>query len=302
MNRLNIIVVNWNAGQLLYHCLASVFNSNLEKSLYHVYVVDNNSSDNSLTLIEGLSENLTIIKNKDNVGFGNACNYILERYSSEFVLLLNPDVSLPEETLKDSLVFMCKNPHIDVLGVKNYNLNNVVVPSCARFPSPGRYFNDILGLSKILPGIFKPATIMTDWDHLNSAEVDHVIGAYMMIRSSILDKSGLFDPDFFLYLEDLDLSKRIKSSGGIIYYNSNIFIIHEGGGVTKSVKSNQLFFSLQSRIIYSQKYFSKLSVIMIIVLSCSIEPLTRSFFLLLKGNFNSFSDLFKGYRKYFKWI
>lgn len=302
MGLLNIIVVNWNAGETLYKCLQLVFSSTLEKSRYHVFVVDNNSSDNSIDLISGLSSNLTVISNKLNVGFGRACNIVLENYPSEFVLLLNPDVFLRKESLYESLVFMENNTDIDALGVKNYDINGKVATSCARFPSTCRLVNDILGLSKIAPKLFKPGTIMTDWDHLDSRDVDHVIGAYMMARYSILKEVEFFDKDYFLYLEDLDLTKKIKKAGGRIYYNSEISIIHEGGGTTKRIRAISLYYSLQSRIIYSRKHFKPLSTALFILLSTTFEPLIRIIKMCITFDFRDFYNICRAYGKYYKWL
>jgi len=302
MSCLNIIVVNWNAGETLHTCLQSVFNSTLDKSRYHVFVVDNNSIDNSIDLISGLSTNLTIIVNKVNIGFGGACNMVLEDYPSEFVLLLNPDVIINRDTLSDCLAFIEQNPDIDVLGVKNFNLEGKVATSCARFPSTCRLVNDILGLSKIAPKLFKPGTIMTDWDHLDSRDVDHVIGAYMMARYSILKEVEFFDKDYFLYLEDLDLTKKIKKAGGRIYYNSEISIIHEGGGTTKRIRAISLYYSLQSRIIYSRKHFKPLSTALFILLSTTFEPLIRIIKMCITFDFRDFYNICRAYGKYYKWL
>jgi GT2 family glycosyltransferase len=299
---LNIVIVNWNGGDTLKKCLIAVFNSSLDKELYNVFVVDNNSSDNSLDIIDGLSTNLTIIKNKTNIGFGSACNIVLKNYPSEFVLILNPDVFVNKDSLDESLTFMKNRTDIDILGVKNFNTSDQVSASCARFPSVGRYINDILGLSKVAPGIFRPGTIMSDWDHLDSRMVDHVIGAYMMIRYSILKESGLFDEDFFLYMEDVDLTYRIHKSGGLCYYNSEISVIHEGGGTTKGIRATSLSYSLQSRIIYCKKHFKLLSTLLIIILSSVIEPFIRIIKLCLSLNFKDFFPLISAYRKYYKWL
>lgn len=302
MSYLNVIIVNWNAGETLHTCLQSVFNSTLDKSRYHVFVVDNNSIDNSIDLISGLSTNLTIIVNKVNIGFGGACNMVLEDYPSEFVLLLNPDVIINRDTLSDCLAFIEQNPDIDVLGVKNFNLEGKVATSCARFPSTCRLVNDILGLSKIAPKLFKPGTIMTDWDHLDSRDVDHVIGAYMMARYSILKEVEFFDKDYFLYLEDLDLTKKIKKAGGRIYYNSEISIIHEGGGTTKRIRAISLYYSLQSRIIYSRKHFKPLSTALFILLSTTFEPLIRIIKMCITFDFRDFYNICRAYGKYYKWL
>lgn len=302
MKVLNIIIINWNGGDTIKKCLTAVFDSNLDKELFNVFVVDNNSSDNSIDLISGLSTNLTIIKNKTNIGFGSACNIVLKNYPSEFVLILNPDVFVNKESLNESLSFMKTRTEIDILGVKNFNTSNHVSASCARFPSVCGYINDVLGLSKVAPELFKPGTIMSDWDHLDSRIVDHVIGAYMMIRYSILEKSGLFDEDFFLYMEDVDLSYRINKIGGLCYYNSEISVIHEGGGTTKSIRATSLSYSLQSRIIYCKKHFKLPVTLLIIILSSIIEPFIRMINLCLSRNFKDFPSLISAYQKYYKWL
>ncbi len=302
MSFLNVIIVNWNAGETLHTCLQSVFNSTLDKSRYHVFVVDNNSIDNSIDLISGLSTNLTIIVNKVNIGFGGACNMVLEDYPSEFVLLLNPDVIINRDTLSDCLAFIEQNPDIDVLGVKNFNLEGKVVASCARFPSTGRYLNDMLGFSKIAPKLFIPGTAMSDWNHLESREVDHVIGAYMMIRYSVVKNIDFFDKDFFLYMEDVDLSYRIKKTGGKIFYNSNISIIHEGGGTTKSIKATRLYYSLQSRLIFCFKHFNFFSTSLIILVSTTIEPLIRLLKVCISFKFQDFISICTAYGKYYFWL
>jgi GT2 family glycosyltransferase len=229
-------------------------------------------------------------------------NPVATEILSKYILLLNPDVILFENSLSDSINFLNKNLELSVLGVKNLNQNNNIVASCARFPNTLRFIYDMLGLSKLAPKIFKPATIMNDWNHINSKMVNHVIGAYMMIRASVLDNIGYFDSRFFLYLEDLDLSKRVIDHGGKIFYCSDIAIIHEGGGTTKFIKAERLFYSLQSRIIYCNKYFNKISTFLLIILSLIIEPISRLGFLILKTEFKEIPNLFKAYKKYLYWI
>jgi len=302
MVKLNIVIVNWNAGETLHKCISSIVGSDLEKSKYNIFVVDNQSSDNSIDLISGLSKNLTIIRNSENVGFGMACNQVLENYSSDYFLLLNPDVILNSNTLSESLNYMESHTDVDVMGVKNINLNGATVASCARFPSAGRLTNDILGLSKISPAFFRPGTIMTDWDHLSFREVDHVIGAFMFIRAAILEKSGFFDPDYFLYMEDVDLSFRIKRAGGKIIYNPDISIIHEGGGTTKSIREQSLLYSLQSRMIYCKKYFKKSTVIYLITISLLFEPFLRLLNSVASFNSRDTRAVVRTYKRYFRWV
>jgi GT2 family glycosyltransferase len=302
MNLLGILIINWNSGDLLLKVLRSLSDSSFDRSKYHVYIVDNGSDDNSLSLIKGLDLNITIIQNKVNLGFGVACNIVLKNYPSEYILFLNPDVQLFPESLEKAMEFIILNPSIDILGVLNYDLNGKVAKSCARLPTTLRLINDALGLSKIAPKVFKPGTTMTDWDHLNSCEVDHVIAAFMLCRYQILKKVGFFDEDFFLYLEDLDLTKRIKDSGGKIFYNSEISIIHEGGGTSKKIKGKRLFYSLSSRVIYCRKHLNRFSTAVLVIVSISIEPFLRICQLIFSLKFAEIRTVIMAYWDYDKWL
>jgi GT2 family glycosyltransferase len=302
MNFLNILIVNWNAGNALSSCIQSVLKSGLARTMYHIFIVDNDSSDNSLEKISGLTSDLTIIRNEGNIGFGSACNIVLKNYSSEFVLLLNPDVTVNETSINDSIRFLENHNEIVALGVKNFNLEGKVVPSCARFPTTCRFLNDIFGLSKVAPKLFIPGTIMSDWDHLDSKEVDHVIGAYMMFRYEDVSRTGFFDEDFFLYMEDVDLSLRIKKNGGKIFYNAEINIVHEGGGTTKGIKDKSLLYSLQSRIIFCRKHFRMYQTRIIALFSSIIEPLIRIFRSLFSLQFKDVITICRVYYSYIKWL
>ncbi len=302
MNFLNIIIVNWNAGNALSSCIKSVLKSELDRTRYHIFIVDNDSSDNSLENIAGLTHNLTLIRNERNMGFGRACNIVLKNYSSEFVLLLNPDVTVNQRSITDSIRFLENHNDITAIGVKNFNLEGKIVPSCARFPSACRFLNDIFGLSKVAPKVFTPGTIMSDWDHLESKEVDHVIGAYMMFRYEDVSRTGFFDEDFFLYMEDVDLSLRIKQNGGKIFYNADINIVHEGGGTTKGIKDKSLFYSLQSRIIFCRKHFMNYQVVLIALFSSIFEPSIRIFRSLIFLQFKDVLTIYKAYKSYINWL
>lgn len=302
MRKLAIIIVNWNAGQKLINCVRSVLGSDYDKNQLEVIVVDNFSSDGSIKNIEDLFNEIKIIKNDSNYGFGKACNIGIKESRAEYVLMLNPDVILNKDTLRRSIEYLDNNEEIDVLGVKNFDLEGNIAKSCARFPDTLHFIYDMTGLSKIFPKIFKPATIMHDWDHKESKFVDHVVGAYMMIRFSSLKITGIFDERFFMYLEDLDLSKRIYNNGGKIYYNSEISLIHEGGGISVNIKGKRLFYSFQSRIIYCQKYREEFSLSLIILVSVLIEPIVRILSLLMRLKFQEIYHTLYAYYLYYRWL
>ncbi len=122
------------------------------------------------------------------------------------------------------------------------------------------------------------------------------MGAFMFMRLSIFERHGYFDERFFVYYEELDFSKRISASGGVIYFNSSIKATHSGGGTTNNVKAFRLFINLRSRLQYAKKHFSRLGYRFIWFCTCFIEPFTRIILLTLKGNFKEIPQIFEGYK------
>lgn len=289
----DIVIVNWNSGDYLLKCLQSVFSN--EKIIGKVFIIDNHSSDNSLQKIIN-QDKLVIIKNSENKGFSKACNQGFKLCTSSYVLLLNPDTQLFDPTLQDCQFFMDSHQEIDILGCRLFDDDGTTSLSCARFPTPLRFFYDATGLSKIAPKIFTPALLMADWDHKTSRYVDQVMGAFMFMRNSIFEKMGYFDERFFVYCEELDFSKRLAEHGGKSYFNSNILAIHSGQGTTHSVKAFRLFLNLRSKLQYSRKHFKYAGYSFVWFCLCIIEPFTRTFFLLLKGNFKEIKEAAKGYK------
>jgi len=301
MNKLSIIIINWNSGNLLANCVNSVLNSDIETINFEIIIVDNASVDSSLMNIP-VNSQIQIIKNKTNIGFGAACNMAFKEGVSEYYLLLNPDTEVFNSTLKDSVQFMDVNPEISVLGIKQVDQNGNVKISCSRFPKVRNFFNDILGLSKFFPKIFKPATLMRDWDHKNSAYVDQVMGAFMLIRNKNLKKVGFMDTRFFVYFEDLDLSKRIKDTGGKIYYHSGIEVYHYGGGTSENVKAHRLFYSLRSRLLYGKKHFNFVDILFLHFLTLFIEPVTRIVFSFFSFKFKDAKQTLFGFSMLYRSI
>lgn len=295
MIEISIIIVNWNSGSHLKTCIDSIFKSTLFIFDFQVIIVDNNSTDNSLSIIKE-NENIHIIRNKKNIGFGAACNIGFKQSNAKYKLLLNPDTKLFSDTIKNSIEFMDKNSQISVLGVKHIGFNGNTAISCSRFPKVRNFLFDIFGLSKYFPNIFHSATLMLDWDHENSAYVDQVMGAYMFMRSTILETTGYMDDNFFVYFEDMDLSYRINKVGGKIFYNSEIKIIHYGGGTSEAVKDYRLFYSVKSRLKYSKKHFNVFDTIILYIASLIFEPLTRIIFLIIKFKIKEIKGLLNGYK------
>ncbi len=291
----DIIIVNWNSGDYLQKCINSIFINDNEKFVGSVFIIDNNSTDNSLEKICP-SCRIKIIRNNENRGFSKACNQGFKLSTAVYVLLLNPDAQLLNNTLEECISFMEENKRADILGCSLLDDNGNITFSCSRFPTPIRYFFDATGLSKIAPKIFTPALLMTDWDHNDSRNVDQVMGAFMFMRLSIFEKLGYFDERFFVYYEELDFSKRVVDSGGSIYFNSDIKAIHSGGGTTANVKAYRLFLNIRSRLQYAKKHFSFGGYSLVWFCAYFIESFSRNIFLLICGNFKEMKEVFKSYK------
>ena len=292
---IEIVIVNWNSGGYLFKCIQSILTPNNEPRVSKIYVIDNNSSDNSISLLPKDSK-INIIHNNHNLGFSKACNQGFMLCKAPYTLLLNPDAQLSDTTLKDCVSFMENYNNADILGVSLFDDKGKLTYSCARFPSPLHYFYDTTGLSKIAPKIFTPALLMADWDHKSSRYVDQVIGAFMFMRTSIFQKIGYFDERFFVYCEELDFSKRLAQHGGKSYYKSDITAVHSGQGTTHSVKAFRLSLSLISRLQYCKKHFKYSGYLFVLFCTYFIEPFTRIIFLCLKGNFAEIKEITKGYK------
>lgn len=291
---LNIVIINWNSGDYLQKCIQSIFLTENENLVNKIFIIDNNSTDSSAHQIKP-NDKIEIIRNKENCGFAKACNQGFKLSTAPFVLLLNPDTQLLNTTLKECIVFMNRNPEIDILGCRLLDDDGETSPSCSRFPTPLKIFMDSIGFSKIFPSIFSPAILMTDWDYCESRYVDQVMGAFMFMRRSIFEKVGYFDERFFVYFEELDFSKRLSDLGGKTFYNTNISAIHSGEGTTKRVKAFRLFLNIKSRLQYSKKHFSGSGFLLVWFGTYFIEPFSRIFFLVFSGKFKEIKAVFKGY-------
>lgn len=292
---LNIIIVNYNCGQDLYNCCESIKNSNIYGfRLGKVIIVDNNSNDGSLAKIKNLNLNFEIINNEKNFGFSKACNIGSKNQKSDYILFLNPDIILNKDNLTKSIALIKTKLDIGVCGIQLRNNEFEIQRTCCNFPKPINFFNKIIGLNKLNPKIFKDF-FMENWDHKDSRFVDHVIGAFYLIRAELFFKLKGFDESFFMYLEDLDLSKRVNKSGYKIYYFSETSAYHKGGGSSEKVKDYRIFYSIYSRVLYGFKYFNLKNAIFFLFITFVIEPICRMIFCIFKFSKSDIINLIKGY-------
>ncbi len=253
---LSIIIVNYNVQYFLEQCLLSV-----EKALMdieaEIFVVDNNSVDNSVLMVREKFPKIKLIENKKNTGFAVANNQAIKKAKGKYILLLNPDTVVREDTFKKCIGFMEAHEDAGGLGVKMIDGSGNFLPESKRgFPSPFVAFSKTFGLSKLFPKskIFNKYHL----GYLNkdeTHEVDVLAGAFMLLRKSVLDKIGLLDETFFMYGEDIDLSYRIVKAGYKNYYFAETTIIHYKGESTKRGSLNYVRTFYNAMIIFAKKHF-----------------------------------------------
>lgn len=255
--KLSVIIVNYNVKYFLEQCLKSVFISgkNLEME---VFVVDNNSVDGSVQMVREKFPGVHLIANTDNKGFSKANNQAIEQATGQYVLLLNPDTVVEDDTFEKVVSFMDKTPDAGGLGVKMIDGKGAFLPESKRgLPTPSVAFYKIFGLSALFPKsrIFGKYHLgYLDNDKIHSVEI--LSGAFMLMRKSVLEKTGYLDETFFMYGEDIDLSYRILKEGYKNYYFPQTRIIHYKGESTKKSSINYVFVFYNAMIIFAKKHFS----------------------------------------------
>jgi len=270
----HIVIVNWNAGALLRKCLDSLARFGGD-ALAETVLVDNGSTDGSADVeIPGLP--LAIDRTGENLGFARGSNRGATGARAAYLLFLNPDTELRAGTLAAVVDFMEReeSAQIGICGIRLVGEDGTVQRHCARFPTWRSFVGHSLALTARLPRLFPPVTL-DDFDHLSNRDVDHVIGAFYLIRRDLFEALGGFDERFFVYLEDLDLSRRAAASGWRCHYLADAVAFHKGGGTSDQVKAHRLFYSLRSRLLYALKHFSRPAAWAVIAATLLIEPFSR---------------------------
>ena len=254
---LSVVIVNYNVKYFLEQALRSV-----EKAIVgmdaEVWVVDNNSVDGSVSMVQDKFPWVQVIANTENLGFSQANNQAMRLSTSKYVLLLNPDTVVQEDSLKLCVSHMESNPEIGGLGVRMIDGKGKFLPESKRgLPTPQVAFFKMTGLS----GLFPKSRVFGRYHlkYLSEHETNYVevlSGAFMMMRSSVLDKVGLLDEDYFMYGEDVDLSYRISLGGYKNVYFAGTTIIHYKGESTKRKTANYVKVFYNAMVLFAKKHYS----------------------------------------------
>lgn len=254
----SVIIVNYNVKYFLFNCLHSV-----QKAMQHlnseVFVVDNNSTDESVDMIKQHFPFVKIIENKKNIGFSKANNQGIRLASGKYILLLNPDTIIEENTLKNCFNFMESKPEAGGLGVKMIDGKGQFLPESKRgLPKPDVAFYKITGINKLFPNSKKfNGYYLGHLKNNETHEIEILSGAFMFMRKETLSKTDLLDEDFFMYGEDIDLSYRIIKAGYKNYYYPQTHIIHYKGESTKKSSINYVMVFYRAMEIFAKKHFTQ---------------------------------------------
>lgn len=213
---ISIIIVSWNCREKLKENLEYLFQSrgDLRKE---VFVVDNNSRDGTVEMVNKNFEQVELIANSENLGFAKANNQAIKKASGRYILLLNPDMRVYPDTLKNMVAWMDERPQAGVAGCHLVDEKGGTVPHVRRFPRLGDQLAIVLKIPHIFPGILNKY-LQKDLDHNKEAEADSIRGSFFMIRREALRDIGELDERFFIWFEEVDYCKRAWRAGWKVMY------------------------------------------------------------------------------------
>lgn len=284
--KLSVIIVNYNVRFFLEQCLFSVRNASKDITS-EIFVVDNNSVDGSVKMVKEKFPEVQIIENKENLGFSKANNQVIRIAKGEYLLLLNPDTVVEDETFSKMIRFMDTHDDAGGLGVKMMDGKGKFLPESKRgLPTPEVAFYKVFGFARLFPrskifGRYHLGFL----DKNKVSEVDILAGACMLLRRKTIDITGLLDEAFFMYGEDIDLSYRIMKAGYKNYYFPETRIIHYKGESTKKSSINYVLVFYNAMIIFAKKHFSQKNARLISFL-INIAVYLRAFIAIARRTFN----------------
>jgi GT2 family glycosyltransferase len=263
---ISVIIVNYNVKEFLQNLLHSIekASSNISKE---IIVIDNASDDGSVEIIKEKFPAVKLIENNINIGFGRANNQGLALAKGKYILFINPDCLVSEDTFDKMISFFEEHPECGLAGCKILNSDGSLQLACRRsFPGPWTSFTKVTGLSNLFPKsrIFASYNL-TYLDENKSCEVDAVSGSFMMMRKEVYDKAGGFDERFFMYGEDLDLCYRVQKSGYKVYYVHTTQVIHYKGESTKRSNLDETKLFYDAMHLFVKKHLSGFPLVELIL-------------------------------------
>lgn len=254
---LSIVIVNYNTKDLLKQTIESVIN-NTKGIEYEIWVVDNSSKDGSVEMVQEEFKSVKLIASKENLGFPKGNNVAIKKATGRYILLLNSDTKVIGDNLQNCVAYMDKHKDIGALGCKVELSDGTLDHACKRgFPTPEASLYYFLKLNKIMKNRKKYGAYTAEYlGEDEVGEVDALMGAFMMIPRTVVDKVGMLDEEFFMYGEDIDWCYRIKEAGYKIMYYPKEKIIHFKGSSSKKKKAKTTYEFHRAMILFYRKHYN----------------------------------------------
>jgi hypothetical protein len=253
----SVIIVNYNVRQFLENALTSIRRA-MEGLEGEVIVVDNASDDGSTEMVKAKFPDVILIENRRNLGFAASNNIALRRARGKYLLLINPDTIVQEDTLRVMLAFFAETPDAGLAGCKILNPDGSLQLACRRtYPTPWVAFTKTFGLSSLFPGsrLFGKYNL-TFLNENETYPVDAVSGSFMMVTREVLEAVGGLDESFFMYGEDLDWCYRVTQAGFKVYYVHGTKIVHYKGESTRRSDIDELKHFYGAMQLFVGKHFA----------------------------------------------
>ena len=246
MLEISIIIVNWNVKDVLKNCVESI-KRNVSGLLYEVIIVDNNSRDGSVEMIEEEYPEVILIKNRQNLGYGRANNQGIRKAKGKYVLILNPDTVVLPGAVEEMYNFLEENPSVAACGPSALDHKNQLFIPMIHDPTLWELFGKDTFLRKFFPRLCSPRYPIPK----ERRKVARLSGCCFLSRKEALKAVGLFDERIFLFFEEADLFYRLRRQGWAIYYLPEISIVHlHGESVSLISRFQEELFTRKSSLIY----------------------------------------------------
>lgn len=263
----SLVIVTYNSEKTIFKLLISI-EKYISNYIQEIIIVDNHSKNFEKNKIKLISKKIKIIQNKKNLGFAKATNQGIKLSKSGFILLLNPDTYLTNNSIKNSLNLIQKDTKIGAIGGKIFNQNNQTLYTATNKPTFLTGLFEFTNLKKIFPNnkYSKLFWVEKNKQIKKPIEATSLCGAYMIIRKKINNKLNLFNEKFFLYLEDIDFGIRINQNGYKVIFDPNSNINHIGGASSKNKYKTDLKSWYKSRKIFFKLHLNKVEGIILNVI------------------------------------
>lgn len=247
---ISVVLVHYKTPGLLRQCIESIYKVKPNVS-FEIIVVDNNSGDNTPQWIDDDFPEVVMIANKDNRGFPKAVNQGVRKARGRYILLLNPDITVLEDSMDELFKYMETHKEVGLVGPKLINPNGSLQKSCFKYYPNTRiilYRRTFLGNFNGAQKVLKKFT-MDEWDHNEEKEVAWVLGSSMLVRREAIEDIGLMDERFFMYMEDVDWCRRLWQNGWKVMYFPHVKMVHYYARASAdNANAFAAFFNKQTRI------------------------------------------------------